>query len=494
MTIAAVALFVLVALFTAPANNGLVVSAATFVMFSALGVFFISRENIDPKSKLNLISAFLAAFVMRFAASLILLDDFLSIYRIDQLNYLRFGKYLVDGSIANPFEALNRLGISGHAGFFIFVAAHLKITLDPIFISVTNAFLSAICVLFLYNIGRNIFANGNNRLILLISVWLYAFFPLSILWSVPILKEAISLFLCMFFIDQLFRYINGRIIFPAILMGASVVALATIRAYLAPILIITGALSIMFYPGKKMKVVLTSILLLCVISIGFAIFWNKLSESRSVGYAFLAVSSLTDKESMSKVSSYREEFSNKGSSDVDKIQYNSPVDLITHFPMGFVRSLTTPVRWFRDDMNSLDKIITIGTSIWYLIMPFSFAGVYELLRRRFRISVAALSFMAMLMLYFSLILMGGAGRQMCILYPLFCILAATGISNWKALLPGVFAGYIILGALVTSAEFSPIVTIAILAPAMLFIFITVYIFIQTNEKKLRENMADAKNA
>jgi hypothetical protein len=480
--LASLALFILVGLLVYRSQNVTFISVSAFFMYTSFAALIIYRQKWDDYEKPNLFASFFTAYFIRFMIAVLSLDAFLASKNVDQLTYLQFGDSLINSGSGNPITAYANQGIMGNTGFFIFVASHLKISSDPLFIATTNTFLSALCVFFIFRIGKHVAGDKYDSKTLLLGAWLYSLFPLSIYWSIPILKESSSVFLCVFFIDQLFQFQNGKILFPAIIMTFILVILASLRVYLAPMLLASAIISILILPRKKFKLIVASVFIFIIFSAVFLLFWNQLTQSKSLGYMLLTITKFVKYDTFANVSHYRTNFANVAVSDVDKTHFTSLFDMIKFFPTGLLRTLTTPVRWFRPDMDFLDKVYVVCTAVWYLMMPFTFIGAYEWMKRYFRKSSSIFIFLFLLMLYFSMMLLGGAGRQLSTFYPFFCMFAAIMIPKWKSIMPFVMSVYIILGVMVASAELSAMMTIIVLAPSILTILIVLLYTTHVNEK------------
>lgn len=475
LLIGTVGIFLCVFLFTEGHGNGIPESIAALLFYTVLCLFIIFRQDWLQREKYFLFIAFTFGFIVRFISALILFPLYLKYNTsLDQATYLQTSEQLAQiwQWPENPFIILNtKLATFGHLGMNIFLAAHFKISTQPVLFLVTNTFLSAFCVLPLYRITRRIIGDSTAPIIPAISAIIYTIFPLSIYWSTWALKESICCFLCIMFIDKLIEFFEKQMLIPSIMMLLILFILATLRMYLVPVLIMSALIAMIFYPKKSKRVVYFSLILVATTAFILIVSWPILSKSPATESLLNYTSLLMSENTFSIASKARTNFAVEGESAADKTGYSSPADMIKSLPLGILRTFTTPVQWFRKVQNFNEKIEIYFTAFWYFIFPFSVYGAYYMFRQYPRKCIGIFAYIAIIVMYFSIILMGGSFRQNNLLYPFLCMFAACGLIRWKTLLPFVFIFYMFLGVLVVQTELTIITTAKLVFPAAIIIII-----------------------
>jgi len=183
------------------------ISLHLFVITIIAG-FYLSRK-ISENNAVRIFSVFLIAYLLRVSIAVILyklsfargLDGYF--YGRDDFSYGTTAFRIVDmwksGSFPNFLEIKNMLSFSGRLGFYEYYIAILMLisnnsSLLPIII---NCSLSALSILVLYSICKNVFAENNalTQKFSLVTISLFAFWPSILFWSTLNLKSAPTIFL-----------------------------------------------------------------------------------------------------------------------------------------------------------------------------------------------------------------------------------------------------------------------------------------------------------
>lgn len=483
LLVVSILIFVLIRLIKGPGGDGMPETYSSFFFFCSLGAFLIYKKAWNADEKLNIMTVFIAAYIVRFLAAIIFFPYFTSIHWSDHWMYIKIGQVLADNWNMNIFKMISSMNMLGHQGFYIYVAAHLKIDPNPIFIVPTNTFFSAYSTVILYNICRNFLKTLNERRILLAGALLFAFFPRSIFYSTVLLKEALTCFLCLLFIDNMLEFFYGRFLKPALLMAVAIIPLFVIRAYLVPILFLTLVISAFFYRdftqrGKKLAFGLIAFFI--ILFVGIVLY---LPKSHFFGFAFYAIKAIGVKGILPALMDTRRDFASAGSTSYAQLKYSSIGQMLIYFPVGLLRTFVTPIQWFREGKDVRDTVEVYMAIFWYLLMPFVFAGFYDMVKRKLKAALPVIIYVVLVILFVSIIFMGSQTRHNNLMYPFLCLFAAYGISRWRSILPFTLAVYFVLGTIVTATEVSIKGTLVLLMPSCLAIMIGVLVCLARAENQ-----------
>ncbi len=476
LLVVSILIFVLIRLIKGPGGDGMPETYSSFFFFCSLGAFLIYKKAWNADEKLNIMIVFIAAYTVRFIAAIIFFPYFTSIHWSDHWMYIRVGQILSHHWNMDMYKLMAAMNISGHQGFYVFVASHMRINPNPIFIVPTNTFLSAYSTVLLYNICRNFHSTDNDRKILLAGTMLFAFFPRSIFYSTVLLKEAATCFLCLLFIDNMFKFFKGKLIEPVILMILALIPLFSLRIYLMPILLLTLFISVFWYREKSERGRKLAIGILALFVASFVLLWVIFPKSSFFGLAFYYIfHEIGSKGVLQTLMEARGEFSNEGVTSYAQLKYTSIGQMLLYFPVGLLRTFVTPIQWFREGKDVRDTVEVYMAVLWYLLMPFVFAGFYDMVKRKLKSALPVITYVVLVILFVSVIFMGSQTRHNNLMYPFLCLFAAYGISRWRELLPFTFAVYFILGIIITAAEASIKGTLLLLGPSCLAIMIGVIV-------------------
>jgi hypothetical protein len=449
-------------------GSGLPAATAAFLFWLSAGSLLICMSGGSGAGTRNMLIVFAAAYTVRFIAAMVLFPIFTEnrIYP-DHWTYLNTATIIAERWAENPIAVYKSMGGYWQIGIYMFAAGVLKISGQPLVIAATSTFFSAYCGVLAYRIGARLIHDPRKDGILFIGALLFALFPLSIYWGSPLLKEPLVAFFCLLCIDKLYGFLEGKLLVPSLYMALCIAMVAMFRFYMAPVIAATVLVSMLIYSRRSHKVKLFSILIVAA-CIGLAVACRPaLTNSPIFRVVSLRSEHVLTAGIYSVISETRETVAGKGQTDVQQLQYNSPADIPKLMPLAIFRGFTTPVRWFLETDQPMNKIVVACTAVWYLLMPFTIAGFFRWLARGGLKETPVVVFLVLSIIVNSLLFLGGSMRHNVPMFPFWCLFAAIGLSRWRENILFAFMMYLALGAILAFVEFTMIPAAAVLAPSIL---------------------------
>ncbi len=456
-------------------DSGAVATFAAFCFFLMLGALLISGEKISSREKFSLLAAFFIGFLLRYCCAQFFMPFYLENWTnfSDSRFYIDVARLLVDHYPQNPVTSINNYNYIkpiGHPGFYIFAWLHFLIDGSPQLMSATNTFMSAITILLAFRITRRLFNDKSEYRVAVASAWITALFPMLIFWSAPYIKASLIMLICVFFIDQATRFLEGKLKGPMFWMLASIIVMSNLRIYMSAMMLaamLTAAVALVFSDRKpEGYTALAGAMLLAV----FAFVALKPSLP-FVGYI--------DFETIAKKGLVAFVLDNRSglSGDAASIASTSPASLLQMIPYGVPRAIMAPLFIFLEGDPHKYRVITWLAPTWHIILPFSLFGIIELIRKKTLLSSPVIIFVAATSIFLALVFAGRPTRHMVMLYPLFCVFAAAGFAQFKKYLPYAFAFYALLAGVTMQYDIGglksvmPIYALGLLGPAAYVFFL-----------------------
>ena len=199
-----------------------------------------------------------AAVRLGFLALVLLRSGTGALYRADTLSYLLPGRnVLFHGS----YSAAGLPELVRTPGYSLFLAA--VILAGPIAVALAQIVLSLLSVLV---VGRIAFAVFGNRRAALAGAWLFAFEPLSVIYSIQLLSETLFLALFLLFADRMTAFLLDQRLRTLATAGLLLAAATFVRpvTYYLPLALAVGLFIVLRHaPGLRWRA--PAVLLLCVL-------------------------------------------------------------------------------------------------------------------------------------------------------------------------------------------------------------------------------------
>jgi 4-amino-4-deoxy-L-arabinose transferase-like glycosyltransferase len=181
-----------------------------------------------------------------------------ALYRADTLSYLEPGRNLL---LHGSFVAAGVPDIARTPGYALFLA--VASLAGPIAAALAQVILSAISVVLVWRLARAVFADGR---IALIAAWIFAFEPLSIIYSILLLSETLFLALFLMSLIRLAEFLRSGRLWVLAEAGLWLVAATFVRpvTYYLPVALAAGLMLVLAHvPRLRWKA--PAVLLLSVL-------------------------------------------------------------------------------------------------------------------------------------------------------------------------------------------------------------------------------------
>jgi len=113
------------------------------------------------------------------------------------------------------------------------------------------------------------------------------------------------------------------------------------------------------------------------------------------------------------------------------ILVGSPSEFLKLLPLTIIRFFFTPLPW---KATGYFRLIIPGTILWYLLMPFTFYGIYYSIINKVKGSLLSIGFIISVLIILSTVFLGGSPRHQVPIIPLYMIYAAVGVVKLRRLL------------------------------------------------------------
>lgn len=364
----------------------------------------------DRRHRTLLFLLFLLAFSIRISLALVVTQMYGQFYP-DESFYFRTGVGIVQHlDFPYLFQVDKLLSYAGSVNFSYHLvnAYHVLIYPDPFLCKITNCFLGAFLLLPVYCLASQLFS----RRIGLISAVIVAFWPNLIYWSVFNLKEIQIAFLIVSTILLYYRCCSGRkTVFSMVTLIFAILILLALRLYVG--LLFIGLITVHFIMVSDLGKVKKIIGMLLLLSFIFVIvrtehIGNWLGHTMNIE----TVIELS-KQSFSQAASHKYSM---GSFD--------PESFLT-LPISAAHFLFTP-NPLRIRLNSIVDVLKFGNVAWYGIFPFFLMGIYGFCKSRFKDAFLTVSFVMMLVLFYSFFPFLGMVRHRDQIAPLLIVVSVFG--------------------------------------------------------------------
>lgn len=407
-------------------SNDLIFAIVLLLVFAALGSFLITLTRTHYQTRVTQIKIFLAALVVRFAASV-------AIYEFGLVRVLgdEDGSGWYSGVILMKTWVQKHVGLvelpavlfeafeEHHRGYGYLLGLLFYITDSPARLpaAALNCFCGALIVVFAYRIANSLFSPWVATRV----GWLACLFPSLIIWSaqtvkepVIILLESIALYTCVRLKQSGFstRYV--------VLCGAAMLLLLPFRFYAAYLTAITAMVSLAVPQLGKRKFSIFSALAVAVIVIPLAISSGILAKSEVQIEQF----------NVQRIQQFRVNVATGGSGYKSQYDMSTPSGFVLGTGVGAAHLLLAPFPWQLGGA-SLRMLLSLPEMLaWWWLFFFGFApGVRHIVRTRLSDVLPLLIFICGLGLLYSM-MFGNVGlifRQRAQLLPWLLIFAVVGL-------------------------------------------------------------------
>ncbi|MBI4641802.1 MAG: glycosyltransferase family 39 protein [Candidatus Tectomicrobia bacterium] len=394
----------------------------SLIFGAALAIFVLLRiqAKAKPEERNFLSQVFLLAFVLRaLLACAIYFGNMQLFFGGDALGYdlvaLEISRFW-SGELPFIPDWVKFFLAGEHYGFYYWIAFfYYTIGRVPLLIQMFNCVLGALTTLIVYKIAELLF----NRPVARTSAYFIALFPVFIIWSSQMLREAAIVFFInltiytFLLLRRQFRllYFTGFLI--------SIALLNPLRTYIFYILLmaILGAYMIAGRGNLMMGIIKRAFV---VIIIGMVLI--TYSDRVQAQIQRLALERVLEQIDVS-----RRGLAVEGESGfLRSVRVSSLQDALALIPVGTFYVLLSPFPW---EVRNFRQAVTLPeTLLWWIVFPFAIRGCFFSLRHRFRDSLVILLFITGLILFYS-VFQGNVGtiyRQRVQLQTFLFIFASTG--------------------------------------------------------------------
>jgi 4-amino-4-deoxy-L-arabinose transferase-like glycosyltransferase len=386
---------------------------------SAAAVIFVLRKVVPDNEIYRFVSnVFLGALLVRaLLASVIHGFELQMSFGPDALTYDHMGNVLATLWIEGGQSFDLRHDVSGWGMTYIVGATYYFIGRNPFAVQLLVSFFGALTSTLTFFCSQEIFRN--NR-VAKFAAFFVAFFPAMVIWTSQLLKEGFIIFCLVLALFATLRLLEKFRIDWIIYILIAMLGIFSLRFYV--FFILAGAVIGGLILGAKAtpqglvyRFVICSVIGAALSLLGV----GQLSQQQADKYVSM--------ERLQVTRSYAASAANSGL-DIEEEDVSTTSGLLTALPYGLLILFLAPFPW---QVQSLTQVLTMPEMIiWWISLPFLFAGVVYTVRHRFRQCASILFFTLMLSLSYA-VYQGNLGtlyRQRAQIQVFLLIFTAVGVT------------------------------------------------------------------
>ncbi len=435
----------------------------------AAGTWLCLRQGWDDRFARVMLGVFWVAFVSRLLTCLWFYHLYMTMPFVDAHTYVLFGEraareWMAQGVASVPGYLTDTGATRSNLGQYLFTTLHFLVDPTPFFTLISYAFLNAVSVVLMMRMALEIFPRWDQRPTLLLGAWMLAVFPLSHYWGAQVLKDTPSAFLTLLFMDQLVAHLRRPAARHVVAMVLVTGLLLYFRLYFLPLLAGTAVVAVLVHPHVRGKgwMVLAMAGLMVVVAVS------------PVGQRFTHMA--LREGVLDLVLEMRRSASSQALVSVE--EQLSLGTMVRMLPYGFLRQLLSPLPVFTPDLTVNGVVQIACTLVWYALLPFSLYGWVVLLWERRRRGAAVWVFVAVYILFFSLVVVAADPRRNLHMFPFWVFLGALGYRRMGLVHPWPYLVYLMITGITMlsyvnmedlRATLNPVFTLAVLSGAVVLL-------------------------
>ena len=409
------------------------ITIATIVSVSCgiIGYFYIIKNSENKEDASFLVKVFFGGFLLRVIAVFVIYfvsidlggEGILGVG--DEGAFYNIGWETAQNWRSGSLQVSPVLITKGYAnwGYYLFNAViYFIVGHNLLVVSLINSFLGTMMIVLIFKIATISYPRRVGK----IAAVMVGFNPTLIFWSVLNLKD---------------------ILFAFLLLATLIYVLALSKRWDTKIFIKFGILGVVLFTIRDsyalVWILLSSVFMLRKSTFRF-LSWGVLF----VGFIFLVslplpftpfsriLGVLRGGDSLNFWAQTQRDIQNfHGSGGTTSIFYNvlvgSPAEFLKLLPMTIIRFFLTPLPW---KATGFFKFIIPGTIMWYLLMPFTFYGIYYSIINKVKGSFLSIGFILAVLLVLSTVFLGGSPRHQVPIIPFYMMFAAVGLFKMRQLI------------------------------------------------------------
>jgi Dolichyl-phosphate-mannose-protein mannosyltransferase len=372
------------------------ISAILLTTIVSLVVVVIIRRGTENDVKNQLVQLFLAALIVRVALCVIAFGyDFQLYLASDYAIYDERGFVLlqyfygdIDSVSASTQWYLFDAQSVGSIMYYFVASIYFFTGRNALAASLFCGVIGAATAPLVYHCTYLIYSN---RRVAISAAFAIAFFPAFIVWSSFLLKDGLMMFFLVFAVFSILRLQRRFNYIDVVAVFVSLVAIAGLRFYIFPILILGIFASLIVGTNSSSKSLFRRIFVTTILGVVLSYF----------GVTSVVQKNVENYGNLNQLSNSRTDLSVSGDSGFGRdIDVSTAEGAIGALPIGLTYLMLSPFPW---EITSVRAALTLPDMIiWWCSLPLMFIGIYYATKSKLRENIAIIVFVLTLTLLYSI--------------------------------------------------------------------------------------------